>query len=262
MATTPTQSHSSSDDNEAPREGIRLNRYLALCGLGSRRSSEDWIRQGRVTINKKLCMDLSTRVTPDDDVAFDGKSVNPKQETTILLNKPAGVVCTASDPQGRKTIFDLLTPTYRSRNLHHAGRLDQDSEGLLVMTNSGELSQQLTHPRNKIEKEYIVTLDRPFDFQLKKQFQEGIRTPEGIAYAKFIDGITMRRLRVILTQGLKRQVRHMFAAFDYEVKRLERIRIGNLEDPDLPQGQHRLLGRRDIERMLGYSDLKRRDSAD
>lgn len=241
---------------DPPEEGIRLNRYLALCGLGSRRSCEDLIREGRITLNNNICIDLATRVLPEDEVYFDNKSISPKQEATILLHKPPGVICTASDPQRRKTVFDLLPTKMRALNLHHAGRLDLDSEGLLVMTNSGDLSHQLTHPGCKIEKEYIVTLDRPFDFQLKKQFLDGIRTPDGIAYAKFIDGLTVRKLRVVLTQGMKRQIRLMFAAFDYEVTRLERVRIGHLTDPKLAPGECRLLGRKDIDRLLGYSDIK------
>lgn len=241
---------------------MRLNRYLAQCGLGSRRSCEELIRQGRITFNGKICVDLATRVLPEDEVYLDNKSVSPKAEATILLNKPPGVLCTASDPQGRKTVFDLLPGNFRAMNLHHAGRLDRDSEGLLVMTNSGDLSNQLTHPSSKIEKEYIVTLDRQFDFQLKRQFIDGIRTAEGIAYAKYIDGITVRRLRVILTQGMKRQIRHMFAAFEYEVRRLERVRIGSLTDPDLAPGASRLLGRKDIDRLLGYTDMKARKRSD
>ncbi len=201
-------------------------------------------------MNGEICLNLATRVNPGDDVRFDNKKIAPQEEITILLNKPPGYLCTASDPQGRPTIYDLLPPRLRSQNLHHAGRLDRESEGLLIMTNSGELSNSLTHPRNKVEKEYIVTLDRMFDFRYKRPLLDGVQTPEGLAKANSVEGISRRRLRIVLIQGLKRQIRHMFAAFDFRVKRLERVRIGKLTDEKLAPGAHRKLGRRDIASLL------------
>ncbi|MEM0898095.1 MAG: pseudouridine synthase [Verrucomicrobiota bacterium] len=165
------------------------------------------------------------------------------------MNKPRGIVCTLSDELGRDTILDLLPPQYHSIGLHHVGRLDKESEGLLVLTNDGQLSNQLTHPRHKVEKEYVATLDKPFDFSLKPKLLNGVVTPEGKAHAERVWG-EGRKVSVVLTQGMKRQVRHMFAAVGYEVTRLQRVRIGELKAPGLKPGAFSTLRDRQIEKML------------
>ena len=244
--------------SSADSSGIRLNRFLAQCGLGSRRGCESIIREGRVHVNGEICVDLATRVLESDSVKVDNKLVGQRETLSILLHKPPGYLCTVSDPKGRKTIYDLLPHRLRGRNLHHAGRLDRDSEGLLIMTNDGELSQRLTHPRSKVEKEYRVVLDKPFDFTLRRKFLEGIPTEEGLARAAAIDGDNPRKLRVVLLQGLKRQIRLMFHEVGYEVKRLTRVRIGNLRDERLGSGDHRLLSKRDLRALFETPREKRR----
>jgi 23S rRNA pseudouridine2605 synthase len=231
--------------------GIRINRFLAQCGLGSRRACEELIATGAITVNNEICVNLATKVMPGDTVHYGSRLLTTKDETTILLNKPPGFLCTTSDPERRPTIYDLLPIKLRNRNLHHAGRLDLESQGLLVMTNSGDLSHRLTLPRNKVEKEYLVTIDRPFDFNLRRQFLEGIRIPEGLARAVSIEGDTSgRKLTLVLTQGLKRQIRSMFETVGYTVKTLERVRIGHLAAPNLAPGEHILLNSRDIEHLF------------
>ena len=140
---------------------MRLNRFLAAAGVGSRRKCDELIAAGRVTINGRVCTDFSAQPAERDHVKIDGKLVHPEQRMTIALHKPAGFVSTRNDPHARDTIFDLLPRKFP--RLFNVGRLDTQSEGLLLLTNDGDLAQQLTHPRFKIEKEYEVMLDRPWN---------------------------------------------------------------------------------------------------
>ncbi|MEM7146184.1 MAG: pseudouridine synthase [Verrucomicrobiota bacterium] len=228
---------------------LRLNRYLASCGLGSRRSCEELVREKRVSVNGALCVNLATRITPAiDTVTVDGEPVQSESEIVLLLNKPRGYICTRSDPQHRPTVYDLIPPHLQT--LHHVGRLDNESQGLLVLTNSGDLTATLTHPKHAIEKEYTVSLNKAFDPKLKGRLLKGVKTPEGFARAYSIVIVSPRRCRVILRQGLKRQIRHMFDALGYRVVRLERIRIGRLTAPNLPEGKWRVLSSADSKRLL------------
>ena len=127
-------------------EGVRLNKYLASCGVGSRRACDDLIATGRIEINGSPVVKLATRVNESDSVRVDGKRVFPKEEIVVIFHKPRGYVCTRNDELGRKTIYDLLPVSMH--NLHHVGRLDADSEGMLIMTNDGDLSQKLMHKRH------------------------------------------------------------------------------------------------------------------
>ena len=159
---------------------------------------------------------------------------------TIVLHKPAGFVSTRSDPHARDTIFDLLPATFSSL-FDVRGRLDTQTEGLLILTNDGDLSQMLTHPRYKVEKEYEVTIDRAWDPTLKVKLLKGIILDGKRAQLGSLREISPRQLRVTLRQGLNRQIRRMFEAFGYQVKNLVRIRIGNLLLGDLPRGHWRPL---------------------
>lgn len=237
-------------------EGIRLNRFLATCGLGSRRHCEQLVTGGRIEINGKACLNLATRVQPGDSVRFDGTLLQRARETTMLLNKPKGYLCSRGDPDGRDTIYNLLPPAFH--HLAHIGRLDLDSHGLILLSNSGELSEYLSHPRHKIEKEYHVTLDQAFDHDHIERLIRGIRLEEGLAVAKSVTPLNKRRLSVILQQGYKRQIRNMFDAIGYRVKNLERIRIGNLVAPDLGDGQWKLLGPVEIKAAMMLENQPRK----
>ena len=230
---------------------MRLNRYLAACGLGSRRSCESIITAGRVSINGSPCVELSTQVEETDQVVVDDRPVSPQRETTLLLHKPAGCLCTRNDPKARKTIYDLL-PDHLQK-LNYVGRLDHESEGMLVMTNDGALAQQLTHPRFKVDKEYLIVLDRAFKREDAARFIEGIQIEEGLARAVSVVPISPRRLSVVLNQGYKRQLRQMFAAIDYEIKKLIRIRIGGLELGELRSGRWRVLQPEEIRQLTRSS---------
>ncbi len=229
-------------------EGVRLNKYLASCGIGSRRACDELIGSGRVEVNGAPCVKLATRVTPSDHVRVDGKRVVPKEEVVVIFHKPRGYVCTRSDELGRKTIYDLLPATLQS--LHHVGRLDTDSEGMLILTNDGDLSQQLMHPSKSVEKEYLVTSNQAFENVHLDQFLQGIFTEEGKLKAKKIDRVSARRLKVILDHGAKRQIRVMFEALGYQVTKLLRVRIGNLWLGDLEPGRWAVLNAKEIGMLL------------
>jgi len=142
-------------------EGVRLNKYLASCAVGSRRNCDELIQAGRVEVNGSPCLNMGTRIVPTDHVRVDGKRVRAKESVVIIFHKPRGYVCTREDELGRETIYTLLPQGLRA--LHHVGRLDRDSEGLLILTNDGDLSQQLMHPSKSVEKEYLVTANQSFE---------------------------------------------------------------------------------------------------
>lgn len=226
---------------------MRLNRYLALAGLGSRRACEGLIANGEVEINGHIVVNLATQVKSSDEVSVNGKPVGVSRLQTIVLHKPPGVLCTRNDPKGRPTIYKLVAPQHKK--LHYVGRLDADSEGLLVMTNDGDLTQQLTHPSHKVEKEYIVTVDRPCRSERIAELLAGIKLEEGLAKAEAIHVISPRRMVMVLQQGMNRQIRRMFEHMEYEVERLIRVRIGNLVLPDLKMGKWRVLEPREIAKL-------------
>jgi len=223
---------------------MRLNRFLAAAGVGSRRHCDELIAAGRVTINGRVCTDFSAQPSARDHVKVNGKLVRAEPLLTILLNKPAGFVSTRKDGHARDTIFDLL-PKKFSR-LFNIGRLDAQTEGLILLTNDGDLAQRLTHPRYKIEKEYEVTLDRRWDATFAPKLLGGIFFDGQRAKIARLHSITSNRLRVVLRQGINRQIRRMFHEIGYEVKRLVRVRTGNLRLGDLPRGHWRALTKREL----------------
>jgi 23S rRNA pseudouridine2605 synthase len=228
---------------------VRLNRFLAAAGLGSRRHCDELIAAGRVSINGKTCTDFSTQPDARDHVKVNGKLVHVAPPLSIMLHKPAGFVSTRRDPHVRDTVFDLL-PAKFSR-LFNIGRLDAQTEGLLLLTNDGNLAQRLTHPRFRIEKEYEATLDRPWDPLLAPKLMRGIFLDDRRAKIAQLHSISPMCLRVVLRQGINRQIRRMFEAVGFRVKRLVRIRIGPVRLGDLPRGHWRALTKRELESLEG-----------
>ena len=227
--------------------GIRLNKFLASCGIGSRRACDAMIQRGGVTLNGEACDNPATRVQEGDVLRVEGKRVSPRKTTTILLKKPRGYVCSKHDELERSTIYELLPPKFF--HLNHVGRLDRDSEGLLILTNDGDLANRLTHPRNMVEKEYRVTLTTAIDYPVRRKLVSGVQTPEGFARAKSARPLSPRRVSVVLGTGLKRQIREMFKTLGFEVEKLFRIRIGRFTDPDLRPGRWRHLEQHEIDSL-------------
>jgi len=224
---------------------VRLNRFLAAAEIGSRRHCDELIAAGRVTINGKICTDFSARPGARDHVKVGGKLVRIATPLTVILHKPAGFVSTRRDPHVRDTVFDLLPAKFSS--LFNVGRLDAQTEGLLLLTNDGDLAQRVMHPCYKIDKEYEVTLDRPWDPAHGPKLLRGIVLDGQRARIARLHAASPTRLRVVLQQGINRQVRRMFEALGYHVKHLVRVRIGNLRLGDLPRGHWRALTKHELE---------------
>lgn len=228
---------------------MRINRFLASAGLGSRRACEELVLNGQVLVNNAVVTDLATQVDPSADVVRVGRKVlKPQAHVYFLLNKPKGYVCTRSDDLGRKTIFDLV-PDNAGR-LFHVGRLDLDSEGLIILTNDGDFAEALAHPSHSIEKEYEVVLDKPFRSELTAKLLRGITLETGRARMESVHVVAPAKLSVILKQGLKRQIREMLWRIGrYDVKKLTRVRIGPLADPRLKTGYWRPLDNDEIQTL-------------
>ena len=226
---------------------MRLNRYLALCGLGSRRACEEVILGGGVRINGRPVRELATVVDPGDTVVARGRVVRPAQSRYLVLHKPSGCLSSRQSQGGKPTVYDFIPRD--AGILPHVGRLDAESEGLLLLSNDGALAQAITHPSRHVEKEYEVILDRPFDPALSAKLLKGVYLEEGRAKAAAVSIEGANKLRVVLTQGINRQIRRMFAALGYKVKRLTRTRLGPLKLGRLPRGAWRELTVREIDSL-------------
>jgi 23S rRNA pseudouridine2605 synthase len=219
--------------------GERLQKVLARSGFGSRRVCEDLIAAGRVTVNGDVAV-LGRRVDAEADrVEVDGVPVSVREGLVhYLLHKPVGVVTTASDPQGRPTVVGLVPSEPR---VFPVGRLDADSEGLLLLTNDGELTHRLTHPSFGVEKEYLAEVDgepSPADI---RRLREGVELEDGMTAPARVTSVAPNVLRLTVHEGRNRQVRRMCAAVGHPVLRLVRIRIGTVTDRTLRPGEWRTL---------------------
>ncbi len=225
-------------------KSIRLNRYLAQAGLGSRRAVEGLIQAGHIAINGRPTRTLATQVHPEDIVTCRGKRIVPQRRIYAVLHKPKGYTCTALPREGEKTIYQLLPSDWP--RVFYVGRLDKESEGLLLITNDGLLAEHLAHPRYKLPKIYHVTLNRPFDSAHIEKLKKGMVLPEGRARIDHLQILAPKQLRITLTQGLKRQIRQMLYRVGYEVKRLIRVQYGSIDIKGLPLGHVRLLTPKEI----------------
>jgi 23S rRNA pseudouridine2605 synthase len=234
---------------------VRLARYLAHAGVASRRKAEELVRAGRVTVGGEVVTDPARDVDDDSEVAFDGEPVAPEPREVHVLNKPAGVVSTARDPQGRPTVTDLVPS---ERRLYPVGRLDADTTGLILLTNDGELANRLTHPRYGVEKTYRARIrpPRPSERALRA-LREGVELEDGRtapARARLVEpGV----LEITIREGRKRQVRRMCEAVGHRVVELERIAFGPLRLRGLAPGAHRRLTPAEVERLRKAARMPR-----
>jgi 23S rRNA pseudouridine2605 synthase len=229
----------------------RLQKVLAAAGVASRRAAEELIAAGRVTVNGEPAT-LGRKVDPaTDDVRVDGERVNIDPDRVyVLLNKPQGVLTTADDPQGRPTVFDLVNLPQR---LFTVGRLDRDTEGLLLLTNDGDLAHALMHPSYGVERVYLALVPGPVRKRALAQLREGVELEDGVARAASARVLEAERgkalLEIVMTEGRKREVRRMLAALGLTVERLARISYGGVELGDLRQGKWRFLTQQEIGRL-------------
>ena len=223
---------------------MRLNRFLAAAGLGSRRSCEEHILKGRISVNGSVARDLAIRINEGDDVRISGRVIHAIAPRTILLNKPAGYTTTRSDKFAERTIFDLL-PT-DAGNLFHVGRLDKESEGLLLLTNDGILAQDLMHPSKGVDKEYEVILDKTFHESDALALKKGTWIEGSKARVESVRALAPNKIQIVLHQGLKRQIRVMLGQLGFNVKRLTRTRLGSLTLRGVKPGSYRDLREEDL----------------
>lgn len=235
---------------------MRLNRYLSQCGVASRRGAEEIILGGRVSINGHIVTELATQVQPEDKVVVDGSPVRTETPVVLVLNKPKGYLCSRGDKHERMTIYDLLPLKYQ--NLHHVGRLDKESEGLILLTNRGDLSHRIIHPSQGAEKEYEVVVDQPLNVDVMAKLVKGMMTEEGFARAERAWMDTEYRAHIVLKMGLKRQIRMMLYYLGYEVERLVRVRIGWLKLHGLAKGSYKELTPTEVERFFKQEAAKPR----
>ncbi len=230
----------------------RLQKHLAQCGIGSRRACEELIAGGRVSVNGQIVTQLGTLIDPSEDVVcVDGRRVRRERHVYILLNKPRDVLCTASDPQGRKIFRDLLRAV--PERTYTVGRLDRDSEGMLIVTNDGRLAQHLTHPRYHVRKQYRVWTEGRLSEEQMRRMRDGIKSDGELLVAADIrlegDRDGRQRYGLGLQEGRKRQVRRMFAACGQKVLRLQRIAIGGMKLGALKPGEWRYLEDAEIRQL-------------
>lgn len=232
-----------------------VHKFLADAGCGSRRNMIEAMKAGRVKVNGKTIQDPRYTINPDQDVVSLGKQIvkAPDPKVYLMLNKPLGVITTNNDPQGRKTVFSLVPKKYQAYRLFAVGRLDIDTEGLLILTNDGQLTNKLTHPKFEHEKEYEVSIAAELTDKQIRQFKRGMLLEDGrTAPAKIRQVYSSQRVTYHLTihEGRKRQVRRMFEKVGYRVLNLKRIRIGRLRlDPKLAPGKVRLLTPTEIKEL-------------
>lgn len=239
-----------SDLNLQDNELIRLQLYLAKCGVASRRASEKVITDGRVTVNGELCDQLGTKVKLTDKVCVDGVEVTfEKNKQYVLLNKPAGYVCSSADEKGRLIAADLLKEKYSER-LYNVGRLDMFSTGLIIFTNDGDFAVKLSHPSAQIEKEYIVETSTNINKEIIERFKSGIRINDVFYKCKDAEQLNARKVRIVLIEGKNREIRKVFEHFELGIKSLTRIRIGNIKINALQTGMFRDLSEDEISGLL------------
>lgn len=227
---------------------VKIHAFLAHAGIAARRRCEDLVRQGLVKINGQVETNVATRIVPGQDVVeYAGQVVGgqPTVSVVLALYKPRGVVSTVSDPDGKPTVMQFIPEVYRQWRLYPVGRLDEESEGLILLTNDGQLAYQHTHPTQHVEKEYEVTIGGRLTAAELRGLRVGVRLKDGLtrpAPTEVLDTAdTTQTVRMILQEGRHRQIRRMMEAMNHPVLRLKRVRIGNIELAGLKPGQVRLI---------------------
>lgn len=237
---------SGNDPEKSAPEGIRLNKYIASSGICSRREADKLIESGKVKVNG-IIADLGTRVKEGDSVEVDGKAVTPEDSMIyIAFNKPLGITCT-TDRRDPSNIIDYIN---YSERIFPVGRLDKNSSGLILLTNNGDIVNRLLRSENGHEKEYVVTLDRPYDSKFIKNMSSGVPVLGRMTLPTEVFPVNTKTFRIILRQGMNRQIRRMCEYLGYRVTKLKRIRFINIELGDLAVGKWRYLTAEEKKELL------------
>lgn len=237
---------------------MQLNKYLAHAGVCSRRNAVDLIKKGLVSVNGSVVREPGYLVRETDAVMLKDKRIVLEKMVYVLLNKPKGYITAASDPTGKPTVMDLLARQI-SQRIYPVGRLDQTTTGLLLLTNDGQLSQRLSHPRYEVQKEYAVTLDHALDERDRAHIMRGVRLKDGLVRIDKIfqlPGTKEHQVRIVLHSGKYRVVRRLFEQLGYRVKGLDRIKYAGLTKRGLPVGGWRVLTNREIAKLKRIAQLE------
>jgi pseudouridine synthase len=230
---------------------VRLNKYLAECGVASRRKADELIKEARVSVNGNIVLELGTKVNSEkDEIFIDGEKLKVQSKVYYLLNKPKGIITTTSDDKKRKTVVDLIKT---NKKIFPVGRLDFNTTGLLLLTNDGEFSNYLTHPRNGIEREYEVKLDKELTKQDREKLTKGIYLDR--KKSKFLTITYPKRnnyffVKVVTVEGRNHFVKNMFFKLGYTVKELNRSRYGKFTLKNLQKGEYRELTESEIKKLI------------
>ncbi|PZU83050.1 MAG: 23S rRNA pseudouridine(2604) synthase RluF [Chryseobacterium sp.] len=227
-------------------EKIRINKYLSEVGFCSRRAADKLLEEGRITINGKV-PELGTKVSDEDEILVDGKSIKKVEEEFVYIafNKPVGIVCTTDTKREKNNIVDYIN---HPKRIFPIGRLDKPSEGLILLTSDGDIVNKILRARNNHEKEYYVRVDKPITEKFLEKMRNGVPILDTITKKCEVEKIDTMNFRIVLTQGLNRQIRRMCEYLGYEVKKLKRIRIMNIK-LDLPVGKWRDLTETELKEL-------------
>ncbi len=244
---------------ELKEKGVRLNKYISNAGICSRRKADEHIKAGMVKVNGKVVLEMGYQVQVDDVVEFDNQMVTPEKKVYILLNKPKNVITTTNDPQGRKTVMELLGGAFDGR-IYPVGRLDRQTMGLLLLTNDGEIAQKLAHPSSEIPKLYHAVLNKPLTKRHLLQIADGLNLEDGFApvdVIRYVQGATKKEVGISLHVGRNRIVRRIFEHLGYEVVRLDRVMYAGLTKKDLPRGRWRYLTKKEVVFLVRYKSKRK-----
>lgn len=244
---------------DVPTWPMRLNRYLAQTGICSRRNARTHIEAGEVKVNDEVILEMGHRVQETDIVSFKGEVMTPRKKTYILLNKPKDTITTTNDPQGRRTVMDILGKA--GEHLHPVGRLDRETTGLLLFTNDGDLTQKLAHPSFEIKKLYAVETDKPVSQKDIDHLLYGVELEEGIAKANeaaYVTGKNQHHVGIQIHFGWNRVVRRMFEALGYKVLKLDRVIYAGLTKLNLPRGKFRHLSEEEVRKLKHFTPQKKK----
>jgi 23S rRNA pseudouridine2605 synthase len=233
---------------------MRINKYLSLCGVASRRNAETLITEGRIAVNGVVVTELFTRVGETDVVTLDGMPLQtPKQYTVLMFHKPPGCVCTAYDPQGRSTVYDYLPPGFRS--LKYVGRLDLQSRGLLLFSDDGELVHRMTHPSYQVPRSYLVWTNHPLNKRDVQSLLQGVDIGEGEIGKAMDVRLENGFIELTLTEGKNREIRRMMEALGLRIEDLKRVSWGPMTLGDLPAGDFRELSPEEVASLCDLVEL-------
>lgn len=226
---------------------MRLARFLAQAGIASRRKSEEIILAGRVKLNGQTIKNVAQTVSDFDKIKVDGEDVFLKKKVYYLVNKPTGYVCSLRDAHNAKLVTDLVP---KNPLVFPVGRLDKNSQGLIILTNDGDLAYRLTHPKFFCQKTYLVEVQKELRHDIDILMKKGVKLEEGLAKADKVKKISDTKLEIVIHQGYKRQIRRMLKKFGYEVIFLQRTKEGNLALGDLAKGKYRILAESDLAKLI------------